>query len=467
MAIFKYTIANKDGKKLSGSVEAPDENTARLELENLGFSILLLQETKESPQSDSTLSKFAFEAIDKNSRLVSGTIPSKTKEEAIAKLQTEYELNISAIWPEGSTKEQIEAARKEGQQRLQTQLQTTTPTTPTQAKNPEGETKVVSLEQEKKNQFIKEKIELTLKAVNELIKKFDQDLAPDKKVEINKKIDKLLRIKNSTNVDYILESANELLKFLEEQEKSLKETVHQEKRFEFQVQTQKMLQTLNQQEHQKNFSEDLTEKIQAWQKAHLENPEKASLGARIINSILVKIQKFFTTPPEIAAIKMQISSYNKQLWEFAKLYFKEPTPEYKAKVKNTLKTIWQARKRAIENLQIVKQQLKGTEIAEKSEEKVFFTLIEEMNAFTGWLLGFYVIYYIVSLYLNTKDFGLSSIPTSFHVYETHLFKYILVITFLLHSISALKVNFFRNSAAANIILPPIFIFGSIITLLNF
>ncbi|MCX6735108.1 MAG: hypothetical protein NTZ25_04360 [Candidatus Peregrinibacteria bacterium] len=467
MAIFKYTIANKDGKKLSGSVEAPDENTARLELENLGFSILLLQETKESPQSDSTLGKFAFEAIDKNSRLVSGTIPSKTKEEAIVKLQTEYELNISAIWPEGSTNEQIEAARKEGQQRLQTQLQTTTPTIPTQAQNPEGETKVVSLEQEKKNQFIKEKIELTLKAVNELIKKFDQDLAPDKKVEINKKIDKLLRIKNSTNVDYILESANELLKFLEEQEKSLKENVHQEKRFEFQVQTQKMLQTLNQQEHQKNFSEDLTEKIQGWQKAHLENPEKASLGARIINSVLVKIQKFFTTPPEIAALKMQISSYNKQLWEFAKLYFKEPTPEYKTKVKNTLKTIWQARKRAIENLKILKQQLKGAEIVEKSEEKVLFTLIEEMNAFTGWLLGFYVIYYIVSLYLNTKDFGLSSIPTSFHVYETHLFKYILVITFLLHSISALKVNFFRNSAAANIILPPIFVFGSIITLLNF
>ncbi|MBP9770776.1 hypothetical protein KBC97_01300 [Candidatus Gracilibacteria bacterium] len=465
MAIFKYTIANKDGKKLSGSVEAPDENTARLELENLGFSILLLQETKESPQADSTLSKFAFEAIDKNSRLVSGTIPSKTKEEAITKLQTEYELNISAIWTEGSTKEQIDEARKEGQQRLQTQLQTKT--TPTPASNTEPENKAINIEQEKKTQFIKEKIELTLKAVNELIHKFDQDLSPDKKVEINKKIDKLLRIKNSTNVDYILESANELLLFLEEQEKYLKENVHQEKRFEFQVQTQKMLQTLNQQAHEKSLSEDITEKIQNWQKTHLDDPEKTSTGAKLINSILVKIQKFFITPPEVVAMKMQISTYNKQLWEFAKLYFKEPTPEYKTKVKNTLKTIWQARKRAVENLEILKKQIKGSEVVEKSDEKVMISFLEEINSFTGWLLGFYVIYYFVSLYLNTKDFGLSSIPTSFHVYDTHLFKYILVITFLLHATSALKVNFFRNSSTANIILPPILIFGSIITILNF
>ena len=465
MAIFKYTIANKDGKKLSGSVEAPDENTARLELENLGFSILLLQETAEAPKTDSTLNKFVFEAIDKNSKLVSGTIPAKDHEDAINKLQSEYELNISAIWAEGSAIEQIENARKEGQKRLQNQLQNTN--LPTKTSNLETETQATNLEQEKKVQFVKAKIELTLKSVNELIQKFDQDLAPDKKVEINKKIDKLLRIKNSTNVDYVLESANELLKFLEDQEKSLKENTHQEKRFEFQVQTQKMLQTLNQQEQEKSLSEDIISKIDNWQKAHLDNPEKTSAGAKIINTFLIKIKKLFTTPPAVEAIKIQISTYNKQLWEFTKLYFKEPTPEYKEKVRNTLKTIWQARKRAVENLKIVKKQLKGLKNTEKFDEKVLFSFIEEINALTGWLLGFYVIYYFISLYLNTKYFGLPSIPASFHVYETHFFKYILVITFLLHCSTALKVNFFRNSVISNFLLPPAFIFGSIITLLNF
>ncbi len=466
MAIFKYTIANKEGKKLSGSVEAPDENTARLELENLGFSILLLQETKEAIKTDSTLDKFVFEAIDKNSKLVSGTIPAKNSEEAVSKLQTEYELNISAIWKEGSTKEQIETARKEGQQKLQNQLQTQ-PANSQQTQKTEAEKPLLNLEQEKKSQFVKEKIELTLKSVNELLQKFDQDISPDKKVEINKKIDKLLRIKNSTNVDYILESANELLKFLEDQEKALKENTHQEKRFEFQFQTQKMLQTLNQEEHKKSLSEDVIAKIQNWQKDHLENTEKTSTGSKIINNILIKIKNIFTTPPEVAAIKMQISTYNKQLWEFVKLYFKEPTPEYKEKVKNTLKTIWQARKRAVENLKVVKNHLKDQKNTEKYDEKVIFSFIKEVNALTGWLLGFYIIYYFVSLYLNTKYFGLASVPNFFHIYETHLFKYILVITFLLHCSSALKVNFFRNTATANFIIPPIFIFGSIITILNF
>jgi hypothetical protein len=467
MAIFKYTIANKDGKKLSGSVEAPDENTARFELENLGFSILLLQETKEVQKTESSLNKFAFEAIDKNAKLVSGTIPAKDTEEAIKKLQTEYELNISAIWPEGSTKEQIEAARKEGQIRLQSQVQTQSANQQQAQKLPEAENNAMNLEQEKKIQFVKEKIEITLKLVNELLHKFDQFLAADKKIEINKKIDKLLRIKNSTNVDYILESANDLLKLLQEQEQSMKESVHQEKRFEFQVQTQKMLQTLNQQEKEKSLSEDVLSKIQSWQNTHLDAQGNVSLGTKIISKILLTIKNIFTTPPEIAAIKMQISTYNKQLWEFGKLYFKEPTPEYKAKVKNTLKTIWEARKKAIENLDETKKKLKNIKTTVASEEKVIFTLTEEVNALTGWLLGFYIIYYFASLYLTTKDFGLPSIPNSLHVYETHLFKYILVITFLLHSTSALKVNFFRNNTASNIILPPIFIIGSIITLLNF
>ena len=105
--ILKYTVANKEGKKLSGTVEAPDENTARTELNNLGFSILLLQETKETPKIDSSLIKFIFEAIDKNSKLISGSIPAKNEEDALNKLSTEYSLTGSAIWLENSTSEQI------------------------------------------------------------------------------------------------------------------------------------------------------------------------------------------------------------------------------------------------------------------------------------------------------------------------------------------------------------------------
>lgn len=462
MAIFKYTVSNKEGKKLSGTVEAPDENIARTELNNLGFSILQLQETTELPKVDTNLIKYIFEAIDKNSKLVSGSIPAKNPDEAAQKLTSEYELNVSAIWQEGGTPEQIAAARKEGQTKFQNQLKSPSKNTAAPEKTPEE-----NLAEEKRVQFIKTKIETILKAVNELLKNFDQDLAPDQKVEINKKIDKLLRIKNSTNVDYILESANELLKFLETQERLLKETSLKEKRFEFQVSTQKLLHELNQDAHKKTFSEDLLGKIDTWQKTHITSPENASAGARIINSILNPIKALFTTPPEILAIKEQIKIYNKQIWEFLKLYFKEPTPEYKEKVKNSIKTVWQARKQAKENLREVKEELKARKKADQIEEHLIFSFIQELNALTGWLLAFYIIYYFASLYISTKNFGLSEIPGGLRVYESHLFKYILVTIFLLHGTTALKINFFRNNLIANFVLPPIFIFGTIIALLNF
>ncbi|MEK7085970.1 MAG: hypothetical protein AAB953_03080, partial [Patescibacteria group bacterium] len=249
MPIFKYTVANKEGKKLSGTVEAPDEITARTELNNLGFSILLLQETKEIPKTDTEFTKFVFEAIDKNSKLINGSIPAKTEDEAIFKLHNEYDLNVSSIWKDGASQAEIKAAKRTGQTKFQSQIQTTTPlsgavpilpsTTTEQSEAPK------TPEQEKKEAFVKEKIENILKSVNALLQNFDKDLGPDQKVEINKKIDKLLRIKHSTNLDYILETTNELLTFLESQEKLLKETTHKEERFEFQVQTQKLLNELN------------------------------------------------------------------------------------------------------------------------------------------------------------------------------------------------------------------------------
>ncbi len=108
MANFKYTVANKDGKKLSGTVEAPDEKIAREELKNLGFSILSLQETADKPKLASHLTKFVFEAYDKKSKFVTGTIPAKSKEEALTKLKSQYERKIKAMGEEAATKKIIQ-----------------------------------------------------------------------------------------------------------------------------------------------------------------------------------------------------------------------------------------------------------------------------------------------------------------------------------------------------------------------
>lgn len=453
MAIFKYTVANQEGKKLSGTVEAPDEQTARAELNNLGFSILTLETIQARPQIDSSLTKFAFEAIDKNAKLVSGTVPAKNEQEALLKLTSEYNLTVSAIWPENATPEQISEARKIGAKKMQEEIK------------PEEESKIAfDPEVQKKNIELRTKIENTLNEVHFLLQAFDKELDAGQKSGINKKIDKLLRIKNSTNLDYILKTAIELLEFIQSQEEVLQQHGHEEKRLELKMETDKMLYELNK-VNRPSLSEEIIRKIEHWQATHKNG--KKSIITNGVNNFLSRIKDFFQTPPEIAVIKEQIKTYNRQLWEFAKLYFKEPTPEYKAKVKNSLQGVWQMRKKAIEKLKETKKQLRKNRYIKSPDENVIISFVEELNAFSGWLLAFYIIYYFSSLYLNTKDFGFTNIPGGFEVYNSQIFKYVLVIIFLLHSVTALKINFFKKNFVANIILIPVFIFGSIIALLNF
>ncbi|MBI4235260.1 hypothetical protein HY604_03090 [Candidatus Peregrinibacteria bacterium] len=452
MPIFKYTVANSEGKKLSGTVEAPDEKTARTELNNLGFSILILQQTSEMPHIDNNIPKFVFEAIDKNSKLVSGTIPAKDDEEAFKKLTGEYSLTVTAIWPENSTEQQITIARQKWSRKLQTEFQN--------IEQDIEKTKNKSLEQEKEEAFVKAKIETILAEVNKLIQTFDAEFDLDQKAEINKQINKLLRIKNSTNLKYILQTAEELLLFIENQQKSLKEHGHNEKRLELMLQTKNLLNHLNRESKPGSISEDIVNKIENYEFQHRDNKQ-------VVN-FLVRIKNYFQTPPEIIAIKEQIKIYNKQLFDSIKLYFKEPTKEYKEKVKNTILTIWQARKKAKNSLKATIKLRRDRQKAQIGEPKhLILSFIDELNAFTGWLLGFYIIYYFLGIYLSTKEFGLTKIPKGFLIYESQFFKYALGILFLLHATTAIKSNFLRQNAIANLTLPIFFLFGSIIVLLNF
>lgn len=464
MPNFKYIVGNSEGKKLSGTVEAEDELTARTELNNLGFSILSLHETEEKPKTDTTLKKFIFEAIDKNSCIITGTIPSKNEEIALNKLQTEYSLNVTAIWAENATEIEIEGARKKGSLRLQQFLAERKKS----QQNQQTETQTKSLEEQKKEEAVKAKIEYTLQEVTKMLQTIDQDLDAASRAEINKKIDKLLRIKHSSNIDYILTSAEELLKSLIELERSLKEKISQEKRMQMEIKTKELLSNLTQSTGPKSLAEDVITKIDTWQKSHTTAEENTPVTVKIVNSILSRIKKFFETPQEILLLKNQIKAYNKQLWELIKLYFKEPTKEYKEKVKSSIKTVWGARKKAKENLVLTKKTIKEKkENNQIYEDPLFLSFLEELTAFTGWLLFFYIAYYFAALYLNTKNFGIENLPQGFTFYDSRIFKYVVIIIFLLHCSASIKTNFFRKNVLADIILVPIFLLGTIITLLNF
>lgn len=460
MAIYKYTVASPEGKKLSGTVEAPDESTARRELNNLGFSILILTETTDLPKVDSHLTKYVFEAIDKNSKLVSGTIPSENEETALKKLTDEYSLTVTAIWAEGASEEQIRIAQKKGRENLQVELK--------KLEENLEESKNKDLQEQKQEQFVKAKIEFILKEVNIVLMKFDQDFDLEQKGEINKKINKLLRIKNSTNLNYILVTAEDLLKFIQNLERSLQEKGFEDKRISLEMTTQKLLNELKKTNKPKTLSEDILEKIENWEKKSVAPEVQEKPYNAFLAKFLYKVKRFFITPPEIQVIKDQIKVYNRQLFEFTKMYFKEPTPEYKNKVKNSIKAIWNARKKAVHSLAQAKKLIKNRGKEQKTNlEPLAINFIEELNSLTGWLLAFYIIYYFAALYLTTKDFGLNTIPQGFYIYDSKIFKHILVILFLMHCATALKINFFRENLIASIVIPIVFVFSTLLMVLNF
>lgn len=461
MAVFKYTVATAEGKSLSGTVEAPDETTARTELNNLGFAVLTLQETTDQPEAESHLPKYIFEATDKFKRPISGTIPAKDEIEAFSKLEKEYGVIVTAIWPKEATAEQIAEARAKGSARLTEQL----PPEEQQA----IETKTAeSTEELARISFTKNKVEHILRKIQTLRENFANDFQPTETAQINKHLEKILRIKNSTNSEYLILSTDTLLNYLLELEPSLNAKGAGQKAFELRLAVKEMQRELHSSASQKTLSEDIVEKIRNWQNTY-QDPSTPSGKPKqnFIYNTLEKIRKYFETPMEIKAIREQIKVYNQQLFEFVKLYFKEPTAQYKERVKQNLKEIWQARAHAKENLKTLKLQLKAKQNPPEPTNFRLPSLLEDLTSLSGWILGFYTIYYIIGLYLNTKNLGLTSIPQAFAIYETHLFKYLFFIIFLLHSCLTLKTNFFAKSTLAGVLLPIIFTLTSLIVIFNF
>lgn len=458
MTLFKYTVANNDGKKLNGSIDAIDEQAARQELNNLGFSILEISKT-ETPHAEIAKDHviFEFEALDKTGKNVKGSIPGKTIEEVQKRLKKEYELRILALWQQGATPQEIELARENGEkllnneaQELQNQL----------AKNQINEEEII----------LKEKIEIILKKVYALLKKFEKDIDKDIYAQITKKIDKLLRIKHSNNLEYIYSTAEELLLFIQEQQEEFQKKGLKEKKFELKVETNAIFEELKSSKKSKSLTEDISSKIQKWQKTHANTDIKDQKGInKIISKFLNIIYGFTNISEEEKVLKEEIKNLKSQRFEYYKLYFKEPTKEYKDKVKLNIKNInvkIQNYKEKIKELRYPELKVSKTTEKAKKEENFLATTLNETNTITGWILTLYLAYYFITLILSTKDIGITNIPNGFILYNSHIFKYLLILFFFLHSATAIKINFFKDNKIANFIITTLFILITITTLLN-
>lgn len=461
MPRYRYTVINEENKQLQGTIGAPDEAGARKELNDLGFSVLTFQEiTEEETQTESEIPIFEFQGYDKNQKKVIGTIQGEDQYSAFKRLVTEYEFEVDYIIDNDLPEKDKQKERQKGALELYSKLEQENAANQQKETGDEKDLR----EFEQKQEVLKNQINFVLNKVNQMITQYETELKPEVKTTIKRQVEKILRIRNSTNLDYVRKTAEELLLFLQKEELFINEQQRSKERTQMIVESQSMMMQLRKGKSTKNSS--ISQLLREWYKTNITTNPSPNAFEKALGYIIQKALDLDNETEEIIELRKQLENVNSQLKQYIALYFKAPSPEFKMETREGIKKIWGERKRLIKAIKSAKKKV----IAEKQtsgELSKSHGFSGEILAFTGWLLTFYLLYYFVSLYILTKDFGNFEIPYIFYIYKSAFLKYFLTTVFLLHAAISIKKNFFHRSNTATLVLTTVFIFSTLLVYLNF
>jgi len=463
MPKFSYTVLNKENKQLAGTINAPDENSARRELNDLGFSVLqmdMLKEEISAKEHGASALKFQFTSYDKTGKKIIGTIQAPERLEAYKRLISEYVFTVESLIDQSLSETEKNQQMLRGVHDLEDQLKEEDFAKKVKVDQNLVDQKLFAEKQEK----LHTQVNFVLKKVHEIIETFQNDLHPATKEKIKYYVEKILRIKNSTNLDYIRETCEELLNYLQKEELFLFEEQKQKEKTQLAVEAKSMMFQL--QNSNKKPSISLTEQLENWRREHIINNNSPSFIERSIN-ILISV--FIGAPletPEILELKAKIKNVQSQLKQFINLYFQAPNPEFKAETRTTLKRLWYERKKLKTELHtIIKKahQDRMVHVDLTNTEKVE----TELFKFSGFVLFFYIIYYFVSIYINSKQIDIFDLQYFNIIFYSDFLKNFFVLLFLFHSLLGLKIYFFHRNPLGEFILIPCFIILSLMIILNF
>lgn len=460
MPKYRYLVINEEHKQLSGTIGAPDEKSAREELNELGLSIISIEKIEEDADSDANRRGiFEFSGIDKNKKRIIGTIESIDRYEAYKRLTKEYNFAVEYIVDNSQTPENREQERKKGIEDLQDILNEETTLL---EKNIGSDEKDIQ-ELGEKQTILKSQIDFVLNKVKEILDLYEKDLKPETKEKIRRYVEKILRIKSSTNLDYVRKTVEELLTFLQKEELFLYQETKMQERTKMLLDAKSMMMQLRQ--TKKNPGLSFIEKMDIWRKKHIQEKENPNIFAKAVNLLLIPFLGPVLQSNEIIQTKHDIKLLNQQLKQYILLYFQAPNSEFKKETKTSLKKLWNERKNlklSLKNLQKENQNQQG-----KNVEIHRGKYAEFLNSFTGWILTFYLIYYFVGLYATNKDFGFKEVPDILYIFRSFILKYFFVTIFFLHASLSVKLHFFKKNEVAAIVITPLFLIIILIIYLNF
>jgi hypothetical protein len=464
MAQYQYTAVNQGGKKLTGFIGASDEEAARKQLNSFGISVLGIQKIAESDvkgpaketQTSSELPTYEFEAYDKTSRKVLGTIPASSRYKAFKRLMDEYQFEVAFVVEMGADNEQREQAKKEGLDVLKAEYELQEKSSGKDVENLEKEKNEAF---EEKRQALLLRVDFILEKIKNILASYETEIKVENKKIIQTAIDKLLRIKSSTNLDYIEHTSEELLKKVQNQELFLHKEQMASARAKVKLETTELMAQLhNRPQEQKDVFEGGLAELQS---------KIGDSQNKLLKGISQQIQNYLPSEAE-KELKKRIHVVKKQVWTFRKIWL-SAKKDTKLQARMSLMKIIAEEKRLKAELLVLKKKRHPEKIASPKENGVMEPLItEEITSFLAWLLVFYLAVYFFSHYMSFKVIpGGSWLPGDFNLLASSTLRTLLISLFLWYALLNLRVQYFRYEKWANVVVIPLGILVNLTLILNF
>lgn len=463
MPHFRYTVVNKENNQLAGEIDAPSIDIARQELKELGFSIVAIEETKAGKLEPGTV--FEFKGKDKEHRTIKGTIKSEDRYKAFKRLIKEYELDVQYILQQDLDEKEKAKLKTEGIKPLMKQYQEEV--MKNTDKYHEKKFKKIDRNFEKEKALIMRQVDYVLAKVSEAVDGFAKELNPEHKQKIKDYVNRILRLKNTTNLEYLKNTSRDLLKFLQNAEVFSKGKSKVKERLHLFAETEDMIDHLDK---GKDFGlyEDLEDQLLRWQSEHIKGIKKVPLLDKIKNIVYTIIIRVIHQPKEIRILNKELHFLNRELKQYYAVYLKTKDQIFRKEASESIKQLRIKKEK-------IKQKIQKLKIAERKklqelgELNYFEKIISSINELTGWLLFFYLSFYFISGIIINKELFFNSydIPSIFYLFQSGLIKYILPLIFLLHITTSIKLHFFKKNPISNIVLFPVFAIFSLLVLFNF
>lgn len=465
MPKFSYTVINKTNQELTGSINAESEQAARQELNALGFSIVAINLVADSTgleteNNSESIVKFEFKATDKNGKKIVGTIQGEDIYPVFKRLVNEYHFEVEALFPADLEQKEKEKLELKGIDYLRDRLIEEDLAEQQIAQKAEVDQQVFLEKQSR----LKSQVDFVLQKVNSLIETYKNELDPATKAKIKYYVEKILRIKNSTNLDYIKQTCEEMLTYLQKEEIFLNQEQRLKEKTQLSIEAKTMMRQLNKVNSISN--QDLFDNLRNWRKEHITENQSPDFLEKSINLLITPLIGAQEEDEEIKLLREKIKNTEGQLKEFLILYFQAPDAEFKRETKAAISRLWQQRK-------IEKNDFKNL-LERKNQErlgKMEFTpgeqLEKEIFGVAGWVLAFYITYYFLAIYLDNKQHNLNIPLEISNLFQTSIIKYFYIILFLMVCLLGIKIEFFKRKKTANFPLLFIFVISSTLIVLNF